>query len=171
MNNSELVQNELKTEGNLKLKNIHLNNLLRNEKELPLINQENIQKFMNTLSPRNNDKNLLNFYKIIHSNNKPLDNFPINCEKKRFIILNLETNLNEKNNEENLLSINAIEMVNAELTGIQFHAYFNNENNKYDVNIRNNNNNLFSYFLSNYFLEREDNNKKLFQQLLVFIGK
>ena len=172
MNNSELNQNELKTKGNIKLKNIHLNNQLRNEKELPLINQENIQKYMNTLSPRTNDKNLLNFYKIIHSNNKPLDNFPINCENKRFIILNLETNLNDKNNEENLLSISAIEMINAELTGIQFQAYFNNENNKYNVNIKNNNkNNLFSYLLSNYFFEREDNNKKLFQKLLAFIGK
>ena len=173
MSESEYKKNELVTERMIKLKNLKYINSINNERVLPLISEINLKKSLKTISPTN-DKILINFYKKVHSNNKPLNNFPNNSIKKRFIILNIETNLGQaKNTVEELLSINAMEIINCELTGIQFHAYFKNENNKFKdyINTKNIDSNSFFYYLLNYFIEREDNNKKLLQQLLNFIGE
>ena len=175
MSESEYNKNELITERIVKLKNIKLNNSINNRRMLPLISEVNFKKSLNTLflPPQANDNNLINFYKKVHSNNKPLDNIPNNFQNKRFIILNIETNLGQNNNTiGELLSINAMEIINCELTGIQFHSYFKNENGKIKdyINTKNSENNSFFYYLLNYFIEREDYNKKLLQQLLNFIG-
>ena len=178
----ENKQNRLFTEINIKSKNIYFNNLLNN-KRLPIINYEKERKSsyksFETLINKKKDKSLMNFYKTIHSNNKPLDIFPKNSKNNRFIILNLEINSFSENDFTNLdknvniISINAMEMINMELTGIQFHAYFNKEkdNDKNENQLNNKEDKIFLSYLSDYFAEREDNNKKLLEQLLNFIGK
>ena len=191
MNESQNKKINSFNEGTIKLKNIKLNNLINNnQKELPLIShiKETIttttSQNLETLSSSTKDKYLINFYKSIHSKNKPLDNFPHNSYDKRFIVLYIETNSISKNSYSNndkkdeLISINAIEVINMELTGIQFHAYFNDdnkneneiENYQKDITIKNINDNYY-YLLSNYFKRRKDNNKKLLEQLLNFIDK
>lgn len=174
-------------EGKIGLKNISLNNLINNQKELPLINHnkekivisQNIENIYTLSSPQDKNRNLLKFYQAIHFKNKPLDKFPYNSYNKRFIILNIETNIIQKNdyldndNNNKLISINAFEIINKELTGIQFHSYFNNDNDYEDNNqkdTKNTKNNSY-YYLSDYFKGRKDNNIKLLQQLLNFIGK
>lgn len=176
--------NKLENKNNLiKLNNINLNNLMFNNlRSFPLIKPEqqnlNSVKYLNFIDTFNNEKTPANFSKSIDPHNRPLDAFPQNSQNKRFIILNIETTkdlLNEESNQR-IFSVNAIEMINMELTGIQFHAYFNddiketnqNENENY-INITEKND--FLFYLSNYFMERKDNNKKLLKQLLNFIGE
>jgi DNA polymerase III epsilon subunit-like protein len=180
--------NKLEIKHNLiKFNNINLNNLMFNNKRtLPLIKQEqqklNSNKYLNFIDSSNTEKTPANFYKTIDPHNRPLDAFPQNSQNKRFIILNIETCikstkdlLNDDANQR-IISVNAIEMINMELTGIQFHAYFNDdikeankdENENY-MNMIDKNDYLF--YLSNYFMERKDNNKKLLKQLLNFIGE
>ena len=175
MNESPKKKIDLFEEGTIKLKNIKFNYLLNNQKELPLINNNKeitIAQNLNILESSTKDQKFINFYKLIHSKNKSLDNFPINSYNKRFIVLNIETNSipDYANNDkkEKLISINAIEIINMELTGIQFHGYFNDEkdnqnhNNQKDIIIKNiYDNYCFYYYLSNYFKERKDNNKKI----------
>ena len=176
-------KNELFTEGNIKLRNTKFDTLFDNQKKLPLILLDKEKKYslqnLNTLSPTSKDVNLINFYKSIHCNNKPLDFFPNNFDKKRFIILNIETKLNtiseylNNDKKDKLVTISAMEMVNMELTGIQFHAFFNDENgdNIKENNSHNNDNNTFFDYLSKYYRRRKDNDKKILEQLLFFIGK
>ena len=181
MNKLEIKHNLINL-NNINLKNLMFNNL----KVLPLINQEqqklNSNKYLNFIDSPNTEKTPANFYKTIDPHNRPLDTFPQNSQNKRFIILNIETSikstkdlLNDDANQR-IISVNAIEMINMELTGIQFHAYFNDdikeankdENENY-MNIMEKND--FLFYLSNYFMERKDNNKKLLKQLLNFIGE
>ena len=181
MNKLEIKHNLINL-NNINLKNLMFNNL----KVLPLINQEqqklNSNKYLNFIDSPNTEKTPANFYKTIDPHNRPLDTFPQNSQNKRFIILNIETSikstkdlLNDDANQR-IISVNAIEMINMELTGIQFHAYFNDdikeankdENENY-MNMTDKNDYLF--YLSNYFMERKDNNKKLLKQLLNFIGE
>jgi len=176
-------KNELFTEGNIKLRNTRFDSLFDNQKKLPLIFLDKEKKYslqnLNTLSPTSKDVHLINFYKSIHCNNRPLDFFPNNFEKKRFIILNIETKLNtiseflNNDKKDKLISISAMEMVNMELTGIQFHAFFNDEdgdNIKKNKSYDNDTNNFYDY-LSKYYRGRKDNDKKILEQLLFFIGK
>ena len=181
MNKLEIKHNLINL-NNINLKNLMFNNL----KVLPLINQEqqklNSNKYLNFIDSPNTEKTPANFYKTIDPHNRPLDTFPQNSQNKRFIILNIETSikstkdlLNDDANQR-IISVNAIEMINMELTGIQFHAYFNDdikeankdENENY-MNMTDKNDYLF--YLSNYFMERKDNNKKLLKHLLNFIGE
>ena len=181
MNKLEIKHNLINL-NNINLKNLMFNNL----KVLPLINQEqqklNSNKNLNLIDSSNTEKTPANFYKTIDPHNRPLDTFPQNSQNKRFIILNIETSikstrdlLNDDANQR-IISVNAFEMINMELTGIQFHAYFNDdikeankdENENY-MNMTDKNDYLF--YLSNYFMERKDNNKKLLKQLLDFIGE
>ncbi len=184
-------KNELLTEGNVYLNHTNVNTLCNNQKKLPLIFLDKEKKYslenLNTISPSspltNKDAKLINFYKSIHSKNKPMDSFPNNFDKKRFIILNIDTQSKNdylNDNKDKIIAINAMEMINMELTGIQFHALFNiekddnnNENNNIDICNSDNNNNCdnFYNYLAKYYNGREDNNKKLLQQLLIFIGK
>ena len=181
MNKLEIKHNLINF-NNINLKNLMFNNL----RPLPLIKQEqqklNSNKYLNFIDSSNTEKTPANFYKTIDPHNRPLDTFPQNSQNKRFIILNIETSINSTkdllNDDANqrIISINAFEMINMELTGIQFHAYFNDdiketnkdENENY-MNITENND--FLFYLSNYFMDREDNNKKLLKQLLNFIGE
>ena len=180
--------NKLEIKHNLiNLNNINLNNLMFNNLRLhPIIKQEqqklNSNKYLNFIDSSNTEKTPANFYKTIDPHNRPLDAFPQNSQNKRFIILNIETCikstkdlLNDDANQR-IISVNAFEMINMELTGIQFHGYFNDnikepnkdENENY-MNIMEKND--FLFYLSNYFMERKDNNKKLLKQLLDFIGE
>ena len=177
MNETEFNQKTLNTENNLKLKNKTYDNLFNMFRPLPIIKHEKEKKTnnknFNNLISLNKDKTLINFYKSIQSNNRPLDSFPENCQNERFIILNIKTNINSEkgscdDRSPNIISINAMEMINMELTGIQFHAYFNNEN---DNEISMNENKSCIFYLSDYFIGRKGNNKKLLQSLLSFIGK
>ena len=181
MNKLEIKHNLINL-NNINLKNLMFNNL----KVLPLINQEqqklNSNKYLNFIDSPNTEKTPANFYKTIDPHNRPLDTFPQNSQNKRFIILNIETSikstkdlLNDDANQR-IISVNAIEMINMELTGIQFHAYFyddikeaNKDENENYMNMTDKNDYLF--YLSNYFMERKDNNKKLLKQLLNFIGE
>jgi len=180
--------NKLEIKHNLiKFNNINLNNLMFNNlRTLPLIKQEheklNSNKYLNFIDSSNSEKTPTNFYKTIDPHNRPLDAFPQNSQNKRFIILNIETSikstkdlLNDEGNQR-IISINAIEIINMELTGIQFNAFFNDDIKETNINENENYMNMiekneYLLYLSNYFIERKDNNKKLLKQLLNFIGE
>ncbi len=90
-----------------------------------------------------------------------LENFPINYKECRFIILDTETTGLDINFDR-LISINAVEMINTELTGIQFNAYLHK---RYSDNTR-----PLMYYLSDYNYSRENNIKKSLETFLEFVS-
>ena len=102
----------------------------------------------------NSNTNILN-------NNKLLEKFPENYKNCRFILLDTETtglNLSI----DRLISINAVEMINCELTGIQFNAYLNKR--------FTDNNQPIMYYLSEYNYSRNNNIKKSLETFLDFVS-
>ena len=107
-----------------------------------------------------------NFRKVSSSpinldDNKLLEKFPENYKNCRFILLDTETTgLDIK--VDRLISINAVEMINNELTGIQFNAYLNKR--------FSNNNRPLMYYLSDYNYSRDDNIRKSLETFLSFVS-
>ena len=102
----------------------------------------------------NSNTNILN-------SNKLLEKFPENYKNCRFILLDTETtglNLSI----DRLISINAVEMINCELTGIQFNAYLNKR--------FTDNNQPIMYYLSEYNYSRNNNIKKSLETFLDFVS-
>lgn len=95
------------------------------------------------------------------NNNKLLEKFPDNYKNCRFILLDTETT-GLKLESDRLISINAVEMINGELTGIQFNAYLNRRFNDHSVPLM--------YYLSDYNYSREDNVKKSLETFLDFVS-
>ena len=92
---------------------------------------------------------------------KLLEKFPDNYKTCRFILLDTETTgLDIK--IDRLISINAVEMINCELTGIQFNAYLNK---RFTGNMK-----PLMYYLSDYNYSREDNIKKSLETFLSFVS-
>ena len=88
--------------------------------------------------------------------------FPENSlENCRLIVLDTETTgLNTNRNK--LISIDAVEIVNGEMTGVQFHAFIHKRN--YECS-------PLLYYLSDYnYKELEDNERKMMQNFLRFVG-
>ena len=95
------------------------------------------------------------------SDNKLLEKFPDNYKNCRFILLDTETT-GLKLEIDKLISINAVEMLNGELTGIQFNAYLNRRFNENYVPLM--------YYLSDYNYSRKDNVKKSLETFLDFVS-
>ena len=93
--------------------------------------------------------------------NQLLQNFPINYKECRFIILDTETTGLDIHLDK-LISINAVEMINTELTGIQFNAYLHK---RFSDNTR-----PLMYYLSDYNYSRENNIKKSLETFLEFVS-
>lgn len=94
---------------------------------------------------------------------KPMNVFP--PKNKRYIVLDTETTGLDVN-ANHLVSINAVEVINCQLTGIQYHAYIQprnkpNQASKY---------NLYLYYLEDYANERYDNAKASLKDFLRFVG-
>ena len=100
--------------------------------------------------------NQINLY-----DDKLLEKFPDNYEKCRFILLDTETTGLDVNTDR-LISINAVEMINKELTGIQFNAYLNK---RFTNNTR-----PLMYYLSDYNYSRDNNIKKSLETFLSFVS-
>ena len=95
------------------------------------------------------------------SDNKLLEKFPDNYKNCRFILLDTETT-GLKLETDRLISINAVEMINGELTGIQFNAYLNKRFNE--------NSRPLMYYLADYNYSRKDNIKKSLETFLDFVS-
>lgn len=94
---------------------------------------------------------------------RPISYFP--NKNSRYIILDTETTgLDLK--LCHLVSINAVEVINGELTGIQYNAYIQP---RYDPNSLKPNNS-FLYYIEDYANERKDNARKSLQDFLRFVG-
>ena len=98
-----------------------------------------------------------------HSTSKsPLKNFPEDSKNRRFILLDTETTgLDIK--IDRLISINAVEMINGELTGIQFNAYLHNRQPGRPRPLL--------YYLADYNYSRKDNIKKSLITFLNFVNE
>ena len=92
--------------------------------------------------------------------NKIQDNFPEDYKTRRFILLDTETTGLELTTDR-LISINAVEMINCELTGMQFNAYLDK---RFILNTR-----PLMYYLSDYNYSRKDNIKKSLRTFLDFV--
>ena len=97
----------------------------------------------------------------IKDNNKLLEKFPDNYKNCRFILLDTETTGLDITIDR-LISINAIEMINGELTGIQFNAYLNKRFKESTSPLM--------YYLSDYNYSRKDNIKKSLETFLSFVS-
>ena len=98
---------------------------------------------------------------IISNADKLQEKFPENYKNCRFILLDTETTgLDIK--IDKLISINAIEMINGELTGIQFNAYLNQRS--WDKP------KPLMYYLSDYNYSRANNIKKSLETFLTFVS-
>ena len=87
------------------------------------------------------------------------DNFPEDYRKRRFILLDTETTGFEITSDR-LISINAVEMIKGELTGMQFNAYLDKR--FYESK-------PLMYYLSDYNYSRKDNIKKSLKTFLDFV--
>ena len=102
-----------------------------------------------------------NINNINDNNNKLLEKFPNNYKNCRFILLDTETTGLDITIDR-LISINAIEMINGELTGIQFNAYLNKRFKESTMPLM--------YYLSDYNYSRKDNIKKSLETFLSFVS-
>ena len=118
-------------------------------------NNNNNQK-INSISPPSKSKNKPPIFAIT----KIKDTFPDDYRTRRFILLDTETTGLEISSDR-LISINAVEMINSELTGIQFNAYLDK---RYSPNTK-----PLMYYLSDYNYSRKDNIKKSLQTFLDFV--
>ena len=96
-----------------------------------------------------------------NTDNKLLEKFPDNYKNCRFILLDTETT-GLKLETDRLISINAVEMINGELTGIQFNAYLNKRFNERSRPLM--------YYLADYNYSRKDNVKKSLETFLEFVS-
>ena len=92
-----------------------------------------------------------------NNNDKPLNYFPES--NKRYIILDTETTGLSHNDD--LISISAIEIINKQITGIMFNAYFHP---------RKTNNSTYLYFIEDYAHERINNAKNSMKDFIRFLG-
>ena len=106
-------------------------------------------------------RNSFNNINNLNNNNKLLEKFPENYKNCRFILLDTETTGLDISRDK-LISINAVEMINSELTGIQFNAYLHKRFNKSTKPLM--------YYLSEYNYSREDNIKKSLETFLSFVS-
>ena len=88
------------------------------------------------------------------------DVFPEDYRTRRFILLDTETTGLEITSDR-LISINAVEMINSELTGMQFNAYLDQ---RFNLNTM-----PLMYYLSDYNYSRKDNIKKSLRTFLDFV--
>ena len=88
------------------------------------------------------------------------ETFPEDYKTRRFILLDTETTGFEINSDR-LISINAVEMINGELTGIQFNSYLDK---RFIYNSK-----PLLYYLSDYNYSRKDNIKKSLKTFLDFV--
>ena len=105
------------------------------------------------------DNNAINTNDMANSKVKPLNTFP--NKSKRYIVLDTETTGLDVN-INHLVSINAVEVINCQITGIQYHAYIQprnkpNQASKY---------NSYLYYLEDYANERYDNAKACLKDFL-----
>ena len=118
----------------------------------------NYIKKVNSKSPLKSQNKKIKSH--IFSISKINDNFPQNYKTRRFILLDTETTGLEIESDR-LIAINAVEMINSELTGIQFNAYLDK---RFIQNAR-----PLMYYLSDYNYSRKDNIKKSLKTFLNFV--
>ena len=118
----------------------------------------NGNKKTNSRSPSKSPTNKLK--SPIFSITKINDTFPEDYKTRRFILLDTETTGLEIEYDR-LIAINAVEMINCELTGIQFNAYLDK---RFIYNSR-----PLMYYLSDYNYSRKDNIKKSLKTFLDFV--
>ncbi len=95
--------------------------------------------------------------KRINKKEKPLSYFPES--DKRYIILDTETTGLSHN--DTLISISAIEVINKQITGIMYNAYFHpRESNKLS----------YLYYIEDYASERNNNLKNCMNDFIRFVG-
>ena len=118
----------------------------------------NYNKKMKSISPPKspNKKSKSPVFSISKIN----DHFPPDYKTRRFILLDTETTGLEIETDR-LIAINAVEMINSELTGIQFNAYLDQ---RFIHNSR-----PLMYYLSDYNYSRKDNIKKSLKTFLDFV--
>ena len=120
-------------------------NLQLIEKDNFLKNQFNKYDYFTESKPKKNN------------NDKPLNYFPES--NKRYIILDTETT--GLSYEDDLISISAIEIINKQITGIMFNAYFHP---------RKTNNSTYLYYIEDYAHERINNAKNSMKDFIRFVG-
>ena len=97
------------------------------------------------------------------SGGKPLNYFP--SKYGRFIVLDTETTGLDVT-KSHLVSINAVEVINKELTGVQFHSYIHPRHKKDDPLP----NRAFTYYIEDYANERNSNAKNSLRDFLRFVN-
>ena len=121
-------------------------------------NNNNYNKMNSKSHPKSPNKK---FKSQIFSITKINDTFPQDYKTRRFILLDTETTGLEIESDR-LIAINAVEMINCELTGIQFNAYLDK---RFIYNSK-----PLMYYLSDYNYSRKDNIKKSLKTFLDFVG-
>ena len=132
--------------------------MINREHNLIKSKRNNGNKKTNSRSPSKSPTNKLK--SPIFSITKINDTFPDDYKTRRFILLDTETTGLEIEYDR-LIAINAVEMINCELTGIQFNAYLDK---RFIYNSR-----PLMYYLSDYNYSRKDNIKKSLKTFLDFV--
>ena len=132
--------------------------MINREHNLIKSKRYNGNKKTNSRSPSKSPTNKLK--SPIFSITKINDTFPDDYKTRRFILLDTETTGLEIEYDR-LIAINAVEMINCELTGIQFNAYLDK---RFIYNSR-----PLMYYLSDYNYSRKDNIKKSLKTFLDFV--
>ena len=132
--------------------------MINREHNLIKSKRYNGNKKTNSRSPSKSPTNKLK--SPIFSIMKINDTFPDDYKTRRFILLDTETTGLEIEYDR-LIAINAVEMINCELTGIQFNAYLDK---RFIYNSR-----PLMYYLSDYNYSRKDNIKKSLKTFLDFV--